>query len=142
MGAEVYAMTENTDFAATAATNVMPQETTLAQEQPPNLFYPIFIGLALSTLTLNFLNLQYILPAMGLLFLWLGFRRLRQVNGWFKACWIVTILRTVAFLFILIVNATIWNNSLYQLPVFQGLGVFQLVVPILTLFCLWQAFHC
>lgn len=135
-------MTENTDFAATAATNVMPQETTLAQEQPPNLFYPIFIGLALSTLTLNFLNLQYILPAMGLLFLWLGFRRLRQVNGWFKACWIVTILRTVAFLFILIVNATIWNNSLYQLPVFQGLGVFQLVVPILTLFCLWQAFHC
>ena len=31
-------MTENTDFAATAATNVMPQETTLAQEQPPNLF--------------------------------------------------------------------------------------------------------
>ena len=99
-------MTENTDFAATAATDVMLQETTLAQEQPPNLFYPIFIGLALSTLTLNFLNLQYILPAIGLLFLWLGFRRLRQVNGWFKACWIVTILRTVAFLFILIVNAT------------------------------------
>ena len=31
---------------------------------------------------------------------------------------------------------------MYQLPVFQVLAVFQLVVPILTLFCLWQAFHC
>lgn len=81
MGAEVYQMTENTDWTTTDAT---PQETTLAQEQPPNLFYPIFIGLALSTVTLNFLNLQYILPAIGLLFLWLGFRRLRQVNGWFS----------------------------------------------------------
>ena len=35
-------------------------------------------GIALTTITLNFLNLQYILPAVGSVLLCLGFRSLRR----------------------------------------------------------------
>ena len=41
-------------------------------------------GLALTTITLNFLYLQYILPALGVVLLYLGFRALWRENGWFQ----------------------------------------------------------
>ena len=44
-------------------------------------------GIALTSITLNFLNLQYILPAVGAMLLCLGFRSLRRENGWFRQCY-------------------------------------------------------
>ena len=46
----------------------------------------ILIGLGMTSVTLNFLCLQYLLPAIGMLLLLLGFRRLRKENEWFTAC--------------------------------------------------------
>ena len=44
-------------------------------------------GTGLTTLTLNFLHLDTILPAIGIILLLLGYRTLRNENGWFKtAC--------------------------------------------------------
>lgn len=50
-------------------------------------------GLALTTLTLNFLALDYILPAIGLVLMLLGFRTLRQENKWFQGCFLITIFK-------------------------------------------------
>ena len=49
-------------------------------------------GIALTTITLNFLNLQYILPAVGSVLLCLGFRSLRRENGWFRQGCVLSIL--------------------------------------------------
>ena len=49
-------------------------------------------GIALTSITLNFLNLQYILPAVGAMLLCLGFRSLRRENGWFRQCYGLSIL--------------------------------------------------
>lgn len=49
-------------------------------------------GIALTSITLNFLNLQYILPAVGAMLLCLGFRSLRRENGWFRQCYVLSIL--------------------------------------------------
>jgi len=52
-------------------------------------------GLIFSTLHLNFLYLQYILPTIGILFVYLGFRSLRHVNQWFRVAWILSIVQMV-----------------------------------------------
>ena len=48
------------------------------------------VGLALTTITLNFLGLNYVLPAVGTILTLLGFRALRGENGWFKGCLLYT----------------------------------------------------
>ena len=52
-------------------------------------------GLIFSTLHLNFLYLQYILPTIGILFVYLGFRSLRHINQWFRIAWIISIVQMV-----------------------------------------------
>ena len=54
-------------------------------------------GTCLTTLTLNFLNLDTILPAIGLILLLLGYRTLRNENGWFKTAYIISAARAVWF---------------------------------------------
>ena len=54
-------------------------------------------GTGLTTLTLNFLKLDTILPAIGLVLLILGYRTLRNENGWFKAAYIISAIRAVWF---------------------------------------------
>ena len=48
----------------------------------------ILTGFALGAITLNFLGLNYLLPAIGMILTILGFRTLRKENKWFNACWI------------------------------------------------------
>ena len=68
-------------------------------------------GLALSTLTLNFLSLNYILPAIGLLLLLLGFRALRRDNAYFDVCFLLTVIRSVYFYVSLVMHTTIYGRS-------------------------------
>jgi len=48
-------------------------------------------GLILTTLQLNFLYLQYILPTIGVMLIFLGFRSLRDESKYFKAAWVLSI---------------------------------------------------
>lgn len=48
-------------------------------------------GLILTTLHLNFLYLQYLLPIIGVIMIFLGFRSLRNENKYFKILWIFSI---------------------------------------------------
>ena len=54
-------------------------------------------GTGLTTLTLNFLKLDMLLPAIGVVLLVLGYRTLRNENGWFKAAYIISAVRAVWF---------------------------------------------
>ena len=72
----------------------------------------IVLGLCLTCFTLNFLYLQYLLPAVGVMQLYLGFRALRKNNRWFHISFVISICKVI-FLFIdLILNATPYSGFL------------------------------
>ncbi len=50
-------------------------------------------GLILTTLQLNFLYLQYLMPTIGVILIFLGFRSLRDENRYFKMVWILAIVK-------------------------------------------------
>ncbi|MEG6523321.1 hypothetical protein [Desulfotomaculum sp. 1211_IL3151] len=50
-------------------------------------------GFILTTLRLDFLYLQYILPTIGVMLIFIGFRSLRNENKYFKIAWILSILK-------------------------------------------------
>lgn len=70
----------------------------------------VLTGLALTSVTLNFLYLNYILPFVGMVLLLLGFRSLRRENSWFRLCWMASIFRLAGQMFSLILNATIYHT--------------------------------
>lgn len=98
----------------------------------------ILTGLALNLITLNFLNLNFILPTIGLLLLLLGFRALRRENGWFKGCYILTILRLAYVLPTLVLNATVYQSAFYASPVIPFLTALNLALMFAVLFCFWR----
>lgn len=71
----------------------------------------IVAGLALTTLQLGFLWLDYILPTVGVVLLFLGFRSLRRENKWFFAAWIFAALRMVGQAVILWGLAIPWESA-------------------------------
>lgn len=50
-------------------------------------------GFILTTWHLSFIYLQYILPTIGVILIFLGFRSLRNENKYFKIAWILSILK-------------------------------------------------
>lgn len=97
----------------------------------------VLLGLILTTFTLNFALLNYILPAIGNILLLLGFRTLRRENHWFGYCWGLTIAEAVYFFSTLILNSMIIQSEIYAV---YG-GIFVAIAVVLTLarfFCLWE----
>lgn len=88
-------------------------------------------GFGLSTITLNFLYLDYILPALGAVLLVLGFRTLRRENRPLRWCYILSIAK-------LLVCAA--GDVLAALPVKVELpGAYISTAVTLTLYiCLWR----
>lgn len=99
----------------------------------------ILTGLVLSAFTLNFLALNHILPLIGLMLLLLGFRTLRRVNGWFRACWVIVVLRVTAFFPVLILNATVYRKMVSDSVPGTVLSFAGPLLQILLLFFLWRA---
>lgn len=67
----------------------------------------ILAGMVLTSITLDFWCLGYILPAVGTVLKLLGFRALRDENRWFRNCFYVSCIRAVYFFLSLIFNTTI-----------------------------------
>lgn len=57
--------------------------------------YCITWGFFLTSFTLNFFLLQYILPTLGIVLMYLGFRSIRRGNRWFFAAWIITAIKLI-----------------------------------------------
>lgn len=100
----------------------------------------VIIGLALSTFTLNFLGLNYILPAIGIVPMLLGFRSLRWENHGFKACWIISIIRSVYIFLWLIMNASVWQKTILESHIFKTFNYIQIGILLLLIICLRAGF--
>lgn len=95
-------------------------------------------GMALTTITLEFWGLDYILSTIGMFLSLLGFRMLREENNWFKGCFGLMIVRMVYFMFHLMLDATVFHTALDE----SGIGIvmtcINLAVIFCQVFCLWK----
>ena len=98
----------------------------------------ILFGMALCAITLNFLCLNYILPAVGTVLLLLGFRALRRENRWLGGCFAVTVIRAACFFATLILNTTILQSAVFTPAVTTTLTVTNAVLLLTLYFCFWR----
>lgn len=129
------------DFEAMLARSVpdVPPEEIVADVTPwRRAMNRILFGMALCAITLNFLCLNYILPAIGTVLLLLGFRTLRRENRWLGGCFAVTVIRAVYFFATLILNTTILQSAVFTPAVTTTLTVTNAVLLLALYFCFWR----
>lgn len=88
-------------------------------------------GTGLTTLTLNFLNLDTILPAIGLILLLLGYRSLRRENRWFRMAYILSIVRGGWFCLCVFFQSTILTRY-SAVATFLAMGTYIGLLPALV----------
>lgn len=98
----------------------------------------VLVGMALCAITLNFCCLDYIMPAIGMTLLILGFRTLRCDNPWFKTCFITTVLRAAYFFPLLVLNSTAFHSKISAADSFSIPTLANLLLIFISLFCLWR----
>lgn len=90
-------------------------------------------GLALTGITLNFLYLDYLLPAVGVVLQYLGFRALRRNGVDFRLAWVLSIVRLTWVGAFLVLSAAPW------LPIGDldiALGLTSMILQIVQLLAL------
>lgn len=129
------------DFEAMLARSVpdTPPEEIVAEVTPwRRAMNRILFGMALCAITLNFLCLNYILPAIGTVLLLLGFRALRQENRWLGGCFAITVIRAVYFFATLVLNTTILQSAVFTPAVTTALTAVNAVLLLGLYFCFWR----
>ena len=107
-----------------AVTQLPPSPETVRAVTPwRNAMDRILLGLCLTCFTLNFLCLQFILPAIGTVQLYLGFRTLRSNNCFFNFCWIFSICKAILLFINFTLYATPYSNILAGLRGFLQTGI-------------------
>ncbi len=93
-------------------------------------------GIGLTTVTLEFWNLNRILPAIGFILLILGFRTFRRENKWFKIAYVTSWIRSIWWLLAFAVHMTIYAAE-PAVSAFLAAGTYTMLVPeFLLLVCL------
>ena len=129
------------DFEAMLARSVpdVPPEEIVADVTPWRCaMNRILFGMALCAITLNFLCLNYILPAIGTVLLLLGFRTLRRENRWLGGCFAVTVIRAAYFFATLILNTTILQSAVFTPAVTTALTAVYAALLLALYFCFWR----
>ena len=98
----------------------------------------VLIGMTLTGLTLNVLCLNYILPAIGMVFLLVGLRALRRENAGFKGGYVIAIIRTFYITVWMILDTTIYADVLTGTTAAVVLTLFNLVIVLAQVVCLWS----
>lgn len=94
-------------------------------------------GSGLCSITLSFLNLEILLPLIGVLCQLLGFRALRRENRWFGLCWWCAAIRCVLILPSVAVDATIYRGA-FMAALSPGLSYILIGLNLLICFGLWR----
>ena len=106
-------MTQWDDFDCSLATTLSelpPSEETVRDVTPwRTAMNRIVWGLCLTSFTLGVAYLQYLLPAIGTVQLYLGFRSLRHSNRWFRIAWYASICKACLLFISDILIATPWG---------------------------------
>lgn len=95
-------------------------------------------GLAVTGVTLNFWNLDVLLPLVGTFCLLVGFRALRRVNGFLRAGFTCACLRVLLLFVELGQNAAVFRETAAADMVSTALAFGSAAVQLVLLFCLWQ----
>lgn len=95
-------------------------------------------GLAVTGVTLNFWNLDVLLPLVGTFCLLVGFRALRRVNGFLRAGFTCACLRVLLLFVELGQNAAVLRETAAADMVSTALAFGSAAVQLVLLFCLWQ----
>lgn len=98
----------------------------------------ILWGLVLTSVTVDFLCLNYILPAAGFLLLLLGFRALRRENRWMRACFVLSALQLGRCWLFLALGAALYQEALFALPWAMAAGPVSCGIQAALLFCFWR----
>ena len=98
----------------------------------------VLIGMTLMGLTLNVLCLNYILPAIGMVFLLVGLRALRRENAGFKGGYVIAILRTFYITVWMILDTTIYADVLTGTTAAVVLTAVNLAMVLAQVVCLWS----
>lgn len=133
----------DTDFEAMLESTVseLPPEDIVAEVTPwKKSINRVLVGMALNTITFNFLCLNYILPAIGTILLLLGFRTLRRENRWFGACFVLAIIRAAHLFPSLILNTTIIHSTVNASDISYALTAANLLILFIEYICLWRGF--
>ncbi len=97
----------------------------------------ILWGLVLSSLTLNFWGLNYLLPALGHILILLGLRTLRRENRCFRAWWCALLVQTGLYAFRAIHMAAPGWQEFDKTALGMALIGAELALGFLQFFCLW-----
>ena len=129
-------MTQWDDFdctLATALSELPPSEETVRDVTPwRTAMDQIILGLCLTCFTLNGWYLQYILPAVGSLLIYFGFRTLRQSNCWFRRAWYISTCKVILLYISMVLDAT---------PFADAIPIGWMVPSIAMTFALFLCFH-
>lgn len=98
-------------------------------------------GMGLTTLTLNFWNLDILLSAIGTVLMLLGYRALRKENCWFRVGFFICIAEMGWELFHLFLNSTIYSRSVSAAPVMQVLNWVFTGLVFVRCVCLFSGIH-
>ena len=95
-------------------------------------------GLAVTGVTLNFWNLDVLLPLVGTFCLLVGFRALRQVNGFLRAGYVCALLHMLLLFIEFGQNAAVCRETAAADTISTALAFGSAAVQLVLIFCLWQ----
>ena len=104
------------------------QKTSLWQQTYEN----ILVGMGMCVITLNFLLLNYILPSIGILMIFLGLRRLRRENRWFRSAYAMSGIRLFLTIFLLIFNTFIGREKIEMSEAWKIVSLLVGILPLLV----------
>ena len=96
----------------------------------------IIWGIGWTTVTLNFLYLDYLLPCIGVMMILLGFRSLRLENRWFRLGYGCAWVKLLWWLLVFALDLTVLRDDAVLLS-YRQFGIYAMLLPeMLMLLCL------
>ena len=95
----------------------------------------ILIGMGLLGITLNVLFLNQLLPFIGVLLLFTGFRKLRSENLWLKAGYAGAVLKVVITIVIIVLGSVIEREKIYASYAWKGIAFCGGILPTVLMVC-------
>ena len=99
----------------------------------------VLAGLVLSSIVFSFFKLNYILPTVGAVLSFLGYRKLKSENKYFSACYAIELVSLVYILAVLILNTMTLGTDVHVKNVLKTVSVIMAGVSIAGVLCLWLA---
>lgn len=93
----------------------------------------IVVGFCLGTFTLNFFGLQYILPSVGALLSFFGFRSLRKENRGFKVGFVLCVFRALRLFSSIVLGAYAFRNGETLEPVLETINYLDIALGVIEL---------